>query len=40
MINQLTSRKALYKIEEFYEGQDVELLFGSEIEPMILMMMH
>lgn len=29
IINQLTDRKALYKVEEFYERQDVELLFGS-----------
>src|SRR5690606_26190821 len=30
IINQLTDRKALYKVEEFYERQDVELLFGTE----------
>uniref|UniRef100_UPI0008240B07 DUF4277 domain-containing protein n=1 Tax=Gracilibacillus timonensis TaxID=1816696 RepID=UPI0008240B07 len=29
IINQLTDRKALYKVEGFYERQDVELLFGS-----------
>jgi transposase len=32
MINQLTSRKPLYKVDEFYERQDVELLFGPDIK--------
>lgn len=27
MINQLTDRKALYKVETFYEWQEFELLF-------------
>uniref|UniRef100_UPI001BB3596A DUF4277 domain-containing protein n=1 Tax=Siminovitchia terrae TaxID=1914933 RepID=UPI001BB3596A len=30
IINQLTDRKALCKVKEFYERQDVELLFGPE----------
>lgn len=32
MINQLSERrKALYKVHKFYEKQDVELLFGSNV---------
>lgn len=29
IINQLSHRKALYRVQEFYQEQDVELLFGA-----------
>ena len=32
-INILTDRKALYKVMEFYETMDTELLFGEEVTP-------
>jgi transposase len=32
IINQLTDRKALYKVNEFYESQDVNLLFGPNVQ--------
>jgi transposase len=32
MVNQLSERKALYKVDQFYEGQDVELLFGPNVQ--------
>jgi transposase len=32
VINTLTGRKPLYKVSEFYETQDVELLFGSGVK--------
>lgn len=32
IINQLSDRKALYKVEEFYERQDMGILFGSNIK--------
>jgi transposase len=32
IVNQLTDRKALYKVEEFYENQDVSLLFGPSMQ--------
>ncbi|SDJ14870.1 protein of unknown function [Natribacillus halophilus] len=31
IINQLSDRKPLFKVEEFYEKQDVELLFGPGV---------
>lgn len=31
IVNQLTDRKALYRIEIFYKGQDMELLFGPGV---------
>ncbi|AXF56787.1 DUF4277 domain-containing protein [Salicibibacter kimchii] len=32
IINQLSDRKPLFKVEEFYENQDVELLFGPGVQ--------
>ena len=33
LINILTDRKALYKVMEFYETMDTELLFGEGVTP-------
>jgi transposase len=32
-INILTEGNPLYKVEKFYEGQNVEMLFGSNVKP-------
>jgi transposase len=33
LINMLTDRKALYKVQEFYEDHDIEVLLGEGITP-------
>jgi hypothetical protein len=36
LINMLTDRKALYKVQEFYEDHDIEVLLGEGITPEAL----
>jgi hypothetical protein len=40
IINILNNRKALYRVYQYYEKKDMELLFGEQIEPARLNTLH